>query len=82
VFLFCVSENPFNSFFSHRIDLLSTLRFSQLFHKIQIFLPDVRGQQLLPLLIGSAQSLAGTVLAVFRGAAVGSLSILVRSRMP
>lgn len=73
--LFSISEYPLNGFLPHRLELFATLRFSQLFHQFQIFLPDMGGQQLLPLLICSAQRFAGAVLTILRRAPVAAFPV-------
>ena len=82
VFFFCVSKDTFNRLFAHGVDFFPSIRSPQLFHKVQILLPDVRGQELLAFFFRSTPGLEGTALAVLGIAAVCSFSFPVCGGMP
>ena len=77
VFFFCIRKDSFNRFFAFGIDVFATICLSDLFCQIQILLPDVSGEYLLPFFIGSAFRFARTMQAIFRCASVSSLSVTV-----
>ena len=77
VLFFCVCKDPLNGFFALCINFLRTLRLSNLFYQIQIFLPNVGCEYLLPFFIGSASCSAGAVSAFLRSASVCPFSIPV-----
>ena len=76
----CMSHRVF--LLSHRVDRFPSLRLSKLLHNIQVLLPDMCGQRLLPLLIGAAFCPAWAVPASGRGTSVYAFSVSVRGRMP
>ena len=47
VFFFGVGKDPLNSLFAHGINILAALCFPQLFHQIQVLLPDVSSEDTL-----------------------------------
>ena len=66
VFLFRVCKDPFNGFFSLRINLLRTFRFAYLFNQIQILMPDMCGVYLLPFFIRTTFPFARAISALRR----------------
>ena len=81
VFLLHVRKDTLYRLFALRVKPLAMLGLADALHKIHVFLPDVGCVYLLPLLIRAAFRLAGTVFTILRGAAVGTLSVLVGDRV-
>ena len=81
VFLLRVRKDTLYCLLALRVKPLAQLGLADALHKIHVFLPDVDCVYLLPLLIRAAFSLAGTVFAIYRGAAVGTFSVLVGGRV-
>ena len=77
VFLFRISKDSLYRFLAHCVELAASLRFPQLIHQIQVFLPDMCGVEFLPLLIRSAQAPAWTVFAILWCTAVRSPAVFV-----
>ena len=80
--LFRIRKDPLNGFFALCINLLRTLRLSDLLHQIQILLPNMGCENFLPLFVRSAQCPAGTVSAFLRSASVYAFAIPVGSGVP
>ena len=78
---FGISKDPFNGFFAQGIYLHTALGFAQLLGQIKVLLPDMGGQQALPLFIGAADLPARAALAYFGGAAVSPSSVLAGGGM-
>ena len=81
MFFLGVSKDPFNGFFAQGIYLLAALGFAQLLGQIKVLLPDMGGQQALPLFIGAAGLPARAALAYFGGAAISPPSVLAGGGM-
>ena len=81
VLFFCVSKDTLNGFFSHGINFLATLGFTQLFHQIKIFLPDMCGKHPLSVFVCSANCSAWTVFTDFSGTTVSSLALFAGGRV-
>ena len=77
VFLLRIRKDPFNGFFSLCINFFAQVGLSDALHSVQVFLPDVGCEYLLPFLICLAVGFGGAVDAVFGGAAVDSFPISV-----
>ena len=81
VFLLGICEYSLNALFTLPVEHPCVLVLADFLSQVQILLPDVGGQQLLPLLVRTAPHLARASCAIFRCTAVGAFSILVRSGM-
>lgn len=82
VLFFCVSKHSLNGLLAHRVNAFRIFCFSDTLYSIQIGLPDVSRQELLPFLICSTFRFVRAVPAILWRAAVDSFSILVRSGVP
>ena len=82
VFFFCIGKDPFNRLFAHGVDFFPSRCSPQLLHKVQILLPDMRGQELLSLFIRSTPGFEGASFTVFGVAAVSSFPLPVCGGMP
>ena len=74
-----VSEDPLDGDLPQCVDLLPARRLPKLLGKIQVLLPDMGRQEMLPSRIGAAPLPAGTGL--LRRTAVGAPAVFVRGRM-
>ena len=81
VFLFCIRKDPFYRFFALCINFFRSACFSYLLHQIQILLPNVCFEFLLPFFVCSALRFTRAVFAILWCASVSSLSISVRGCM-
>ncbi len=77
VFLFRICKNPLNGLFSLGINLLAQVGLSNALHNVQVFLPDVGCEYLLPFLVCLTAGFGWAVDTVFGGAAVDSFSVPV-----
>ena len=77
VFLLRSRKDPFEGFFSLSINLLAQVGLSDALHSVQVFLPDVGCEYLLPFFICLAVGFGWAVDAVVGGAAVDSFPISV-----
>ena len=81
VLLFRIGKYALYCFFSHGIYLFAALRLTKLLDQIEILLPYMRCQYLLPFLVSSTFPLERAVPAALWIAAVCSLSVFVCCRM-
>ena len=77
VLFFCVSKHSLNGLLAHRVNAFRIFCFSDTLYSIQIGLPDVSRQELLPFLICSTFRFVRAVPAILWRAAVTALSVLV-----
>ena len=77
VFLFCIRKDPFNGLFSLCINLFAQVGLSDTLHNVQVFLPDVGCEYLLPFLVRLTAGFEWAVDAVLGGAAVDPFPIPV-----
>ena len=82
MFFLGVGKDPFNGLFAHRVNILASLCFPQLFHQVKVFLPDMGGEDTLALFVGSANLPAGTMLAYLWSTAVSLFSIPAGGSVP
>ena len=82
VLFFGVSKDTLNGFFSHGINFFASLSFTQLFHQIKIFLPDMSGEYPLSVFVCSANCSARAVFTDFSGTTVSSLALFAGGRVP
>ena len=78
VFFFGVCKDTLNRFFAFLVNALTQICFADALYHIQILLPDVALNQLLPLAISTAFFSARAIHTYARCTAVGAFSISVR----
>ena len=74
VFLFCIRKDPFNGLFSLCINLFAQVGLSDTLHNVQVFLPDVGCEYLLPFLVRLTAGFEWAVDAVLGGCCGRSFS--------
>ena len=70
VFLFRIRKDTLNGFFALGVNSFTLVGLSDALHNVQVFLPDVRCEYLLPFLVRLTVGFGRAVDTVFRGAAI------------
>ena len=82
VLLFCIRKDPLNGLLALPVQRFPSLGFAKLLYNVQVFLPNMRGKNLLALFICIAPAFCRTIDTVLWYASVDSFSFLVGGRMP